>query len=380
MADMTDDEKALATCEAELKTLDTAINDRPRDRKLVRDAAKGASTDNFPKLKPVRKPAPDGKLAGLSWMPTDDAYVLSILQDGRLIIWDVKRTAKVYFIAMNSYLVCGGFSADGKHMAIGGLDNVVSVFTVPDLKGEFDPVSTETPNKKERHTGFIADIKYLGNDMILSGGGDKSVMLWDANKAGLDKDPVSTFTGHGMCNPEESGGDVLSIATHPGETNTFLTGSSDSYVKLWDRRMPTTSNQCAMTYAGHSYSVTTIKYMPSGNAFVTASDDGTCGVFDLRCQARVQQLAGPGSGDRKTRKKYTAITVSASGRYVLSGNAVGSIHVWDLLNLGDKPNDELVYHTENNDEGAIVALETAPTGTAIISGMRAKTKNMAIWA
>lgn len=60
----------------------------------------------------------------------------------------------------------------------------------------------------------------------------------------------------------------------------MLTGSKDSYVKLWD---PRASGKGVHTLTAHNNIVTQVRWNPiNGNWFLTASKDSKIKIFDVR--------------------------------------------------------------------------------------------------
>lgn len=75
---------------------------------------------------------------------------------------------------------------------------------------------------------------------------------------------LQSFHGHSA--------DVMSIDLAPSETgNTFVSGSCDKMVLIWDMR----SGQCVQSFEGHESDVNSVKFHPSGDAVATGSDDAT---------------------------------------------------------------------------------------------------------
>jgi polyadenylation factor subunit 2 len=73
--------------------------------------------------------------------------------------------------------------------------------------------------------------------------------------------------------------DVKSCDWHPWES-LVLTGSKDSYVKIWD---PRASGKGVHTLTAHNNIVTQVRWNPvNGNWFLTASRDSKIKIFDLR--------------------------------------------------------------------------------------------------
>mmetsp|Transcript_25668 Transcript_25668/g.83206 ORF Transcript_25668/g.83206 Transcript_25668/m.83206 type:complete len:125 (-) Transcript_25668:604-978(-) len=88
-------------------------------------------------------------------------------------------------------------------------------------------------------------------------------------------------------------------------------GSCDATAKLWDWRMPAVP---AITFQGHDSDINSVSFCPSGEAFVTGSDDSTCHFFDTRCLLCINKFKS-----ERTICGITSVCSSASGRLLFCG-------------------------------------------------------------
>ena len=75
---------------------------------------------------------------------------------------------------------------------------------------------------------------------------------------------------------------------------------------------------------GHTKGVNSVKFLPDGKAFFTASEDGSCRLWDLRSQQQVQMYT---SDDDNA----TQCCSSASGAYLYAGYSQGAVRVFDTV-------------------------------------------------
>ena len=68
------------------------------------------------------------------------------------------------------------------------------------------------------------------------------------------------------------------------------------------------------------------QFHPSGNAFVTASEDKTARLWDLRADQQIASFKPP-SGN----PGFTCSGLSLSGRFIFCGTDDNNIHIWDTL-------------------------------------------------
>lgn len=99
---------------------------------------------------------------------------------------------------------------------------------------------------------------------VLTASDDMQLHLYEATG-----NLIEAFSGH------ESW--VLDVAAHPNGTN-FLSGSSDSSVKLWDIPQRT----CVMTQREHTDQVWSVAMSPDGSEAVSCGDDGRVVTYNLQ--------------------------------------------------------------------------------------------------
>ena len=75
-----------------------------------------------------------------------------------------------------------------------------------------------------------------------------------------------------------------SISISP-DKNTFVTGSCDATVKIWDVR----TAKCVQTFQGHDSDVNAVTFMNTGTCIGSGSDDATCKLYDIRADRELQQ-------------------------------------------------------------------------------------------
>lgn len=69
-----------------------------------------------------------------------------------------------------------------------------------------------------------------------------------------------------------------------------------------------------------------IQYHPSGQGFVTASEDKTARLWDFRSDQELATFKPPNSNPG-----FTSCGLSLSGRFIFCGSDDNSIHIWDTL-------------------------------------------------
>lgn len=199
------------------------------------------------------------------------------------------------------------FSPTGNFVACGGLDNLCSIYKLPDRAA---PIQANLLPHQElsHHEGYLSCCRFVEDDRVITSSGDGTCVLWDVNR----KAPVHVFKGHY--------GDVMSVAVNARE-DLFVSGSTDGTSKVWDYR---SKKDCVGTFVGHESDVNSVSLFPDGRAFVSGSDDSSCRLFDMRAYRQLNRyfsdsfLCG-----------VTSVDFSATGRILFAGYDDYICHGWD---------------------------------------------------
>jgi len=279
-----------------------------------------------------------GKIYAAHWAK-DSRHLVSASQDGKLIIWNAFTTNKVHAIPLrSSWVMTCAYSPSGNLVACGGLDNLCSIYKLPSGPKEG---TQKTYAELAQHEGYLSCCRFIQDNEILTSSGDFTCILWD----------VETKTAKNIFNDHQ--GDVMSVAVYP-ENNTFVSGSCDSTVKLWDFRAA--GGKSLKTFTGHESDVNSVQFFPDGNAIGSGSDDSTCRLFDIRA---FQQL------NKYTNEKIvcgiTSIAFSKTGKMLFAGYDDYNCYVWDTQ-LGSL-SAQLVGH-----DNRVSCLGVSEDGKALATG------------
>lgn len=150
---------------------------------------------------------------------------------------------------------------------------------------------------------------------IVSGSGDKTLKIWDADSG----QNLATLSGH------EQG--VNALAYSPDGTR-IVSGSEDKTLKIWDAA----SGKRLATLSGHKYGVNAVAYSPDGTRIVSASgkyseqhireEDNALMVWDATTGKRLATLPGH-------RNVVRAVAYSPDGARIISGSDDWTVRVWD---------------------------------------------------
>ena len=117
------------------------------------------------------------------------------------------------------------------------------------------------PYFSDGHTDSVFSLAITPNgEYIVSGGGDKTIKLWDINSGKC----IKTLDSHDN--------EINSVVVTPNG-KTIISGSSDKTIKLWDIN----SGKCIKTLDGHSENVSKLE---DGAYFYTIKDGSTITMFE----------------------------------------------------------------------------------------------------
>jgi len=280
-----------------------------------------------------------GKIYAAHWA-TDSRHLVSASQDGKLIIWNGFTTNKVHAIPLrSSWVMTCAYSPSGNMVACGGLDNLCSVYKIPQgAKGESQQ---KTYAELAQHEGYLSCCRFIRDNEIITSSGDSTCILWDVET----KTPTQVFNDHT--------GDVMSVAIHDA-THVFVSGSCDATARLWDHRSG--KNACLKTFQGHESDINSVTFFPDGNAVGTGSDDSSCRLFDIRAYAQVNKYSND-----KILCGITSVAFSKTGKMLFAGYDDYNCYVWDTQS--GQLVDQLIGH-----DNRVSCLGVSDDGKALVTG------------
>ena len=266
---------------------------------------------------------------------TDRVYSAAYSPDGKIIatgswddtlrLWDTRtgkniKTFKGYTFGISSV----AYSPDGSTIAIHNFRKhtieLLNAHTGKHLKtliGHEDPSALY-----EGHPdASIASFTYSPDGKtIVSGGGDKTVRLWNARTGGN----IGTLTGHTEA--------VLAVAYSP-DGDTIVSAGRDKTVRLWDAH---TGNNIK-TLSGHKDIIVTVAYSPDGNTIVSGGWDGMLHRWDAATGEPLKSFeiyTGVLHFTRGHGGAITHTTYSPDGKTIATAGADGTMQWWDA-HIGD---------------------------------------------
>jgi WD40 repeat protein len=126
------------------------------------------------------------------------------------------------------------------------------------------------------------------------------IQIWDATRPGQ---PVATLTGHEA---------EVSALTFTRNGDQLASGDEQGRVRLWKTSGAPAQWVFDRELAGHSMSITGLRFTPDAARLITASGDHTCGQWDLATGEEIVQLA------LKHPDWVTSLDLSPDGAYALT--------------------------------------------------------------
>jgi WD40 repeat protein len=188
-----------------------------------------------------------------------------------------------------------------------------------------------------------------GRDIIVSGGDDRTVRIWDAVTGQSIGEPL---TGHPRT--------VYAVAAgQAGGRDIIVSGSSDDTVRIWDA---VTGQPVGEPLTGHTGTVGAVAAGQAGGRDIIVSAGGEVQIWDAVTGQSIGEPLTGGTG------RISAVAVGrAGGRdIIVSGSTDGAVWIWDAVSrqLIGHP---LTGHTEIVDA---VAVGRAGGRDVIVSGSR----------
>jgi len=138
-----------------------------------------------------------------------------------------------------------------------------------------------------------------------------------AKKSVEFREPI-TLTGHGAL--------VKSVSFSP-DGKRIVSGSGDKTVKIWDAE----TGEEILALIGHSHGVNSVSFSADGKRIVSGSGDtypesGVIKVWDAETGQEMLTV------DVHT-QRITSVSFSPDGKRIVSGSSDKTVKVWDILSL-----------------------------------------------
>ncbi|KAI5365553.1 putative WD40/YVTN repeat-like-containing domain superfamily [Septoria linicola] len=264
-----------------------------------------SNSPRFPTKQLSRLTNHNGPVHAVTFSAGTGQYILTGCQDRNIRLFNPLSGRLIQTYSAHGYEVLDlGVSEDNARFASGGGDKTVFLWDVA------------TAQTLRRFTGHSARINCVafggeGDSVVISGSFDGTVKVWDA-KSRSEK-PIMSFG--------EAKDSISSVAVC---NNEIFVGSVDGCVRVYDLSMG-----CVDTdYVAPGKGVTNVTPTKAGDGYLVSSLDGKLRFFD-RATGKCLQTFGDESFRNETYRLRSTLAMGEA--YAVSGTEDGRVLVWDVL-------------------------------------------------
>ncbi|XP_074571222.1 cleavage stimulation factor subunit 50 isoform X2 [Curcuma longa] len=215
---------------------------------------------------------------------------------------------------------CARFSPDGRFVATGSSDTSIKLFEVSKMKQSMLTDARDGPVRPVIRTFYdhsqpINDLDFHPqNAILISGAKDNTIKFFDFSKTVARRAVRVIQDTH----------NVRSVSFHPsGEY--LLAGTDHPIPHLYDIN----TFKCYLTANAHDLSNTAainqVRYSSTGNMYVTASKDGSLGVWDGVTAQCIRPIVGAHGSMEATSASFTK-----DQRFILSCGKDSTVKLWEV--------------------------------------------------
>lgn len=253
-------------------------------------------------------------IKAISFVPKSD-LLISCGSDSNVFLWDVKKCAKILQLKGHKGRVWSVATTD-KYAATASADSTIRIWDISNVNDENNSTkssikfnSSKSVFSAHNDDVYAVDINRNGSKVI-SGGFDRSIIVWDVNAAV----PINTIRGAHK-------GSVTSLC-FDSTGNMAVTGGKDMGIVIWDLRN-CIAVRSLNPVLGEVSSVTVDKCF---SRVLAATKNSTNRIFDLRMSGSSAVLL---KGHKNSLKHFVRARFDNDCRIVMGGSDDGKIYTWD---------------------------------------------------
>jgi telomerase protein component 1 len=291
----------------------------------------------------------DGSICMVRYMPSGK-HIISSSYDGQLKVWDAESATEITTLQGHKQRINAiAISNDGRFVASASDDATIKIW---------DPLASTELFTFVGHSDSVRKVAFSPKTkLIASASDDGTVKVWDAG-IGKAEDDFGSFGSSYFADeskPAESTANVkrgqVTLSGHTSQINdialssdfsSMLTASDDGSCALWD--LVSSRKVRTLKHQNEAFSIRSCSLSGDDNLCVTASDEGSVYLWDMRAKKRSLVFSLSPKDPRSHNGPVTSCSFSSNGATVATAGWDNVVRVWDVRS--GKIGKELRRHSD----------------------------------